>query len=206
MASASTPQEGAKAARHFIHTYVDEDDDNEADSPLRRAYHDSIDRRNTSSPSGQLPCIPVPSTGSSTSSSSKRQSCTPVSTIGSETDSEDDDKIPKPLGEVGRPNRGGYTLRVVLKWKDERYHEIKSFINNLVDSKLDGTLPLGKQIKEKVDAVREAAAVKFPILDEYQDQWATNDFIKCRLKGRQVALRKAELERQVAEKKKKSKA
>ncbi|KAJ3990817.1 hypothetical protein F5050DRAFT_1716593, partial [Lentinula boryana] len=125
MASASTPQEGAKAARHFIHTYVDEDDDNEADSPLRRAYHDSIDRRNTSSPSGQLPCIPVPSTGSSTSSSSKRQSCTPVSTIGSETDSEDDDKIPKPLGEVGRPNRGGYTLRVVLKWKDEHYHEIK---------------------------------------------------------------------------------
>lgn len=34
-------------------------------------------------------------------------------------------KIPKPVGEAGRPNCGGYNLEKKLKWKKEDFEEIK---------------------------------------------------------------------------------
>lgn len=134
-------------------------------------------------------------------------------------DSEEDDKIPKPNGEVGRPDRGGYNLKIALGWEDDRYDKVKvstmdahhllishrhqAFINNLVDNHLDGKIPLTEQtsanaqtVRDKVDIFSIAllslviahksyqAVVKYKFLDEYQDHWATTDFIKTCLKVR----------------------
>lgn len=43
-----------------------------------------------------------------------------------DTDSENDGLIPKPPGEVGRPSRGGYTLKKVLDWPEKDYLRIKA--------------------------------------------------------------------------------
>jgi hypothetical protein len=37
----------------------------------------------------------------------------------------EDDKIPKPIGEAGRPNSGGYSLETVLEWKTEDFQRIQ---------------------------------------------------------------------------------
>lgn len=42
-----------------------------------------------------------------------------------DTDSEDDGLIPKPPGEVGRPSRGGYTLKTALGWSEKDYLRVK---------------------------------------------------------------------------------
>lgn len=42
-----------------------------------------------------------------------------------EDDSDDDFLIPKPLGEVGRPGRGGYSLFEVLSWPRRKYDKVK---------------------------------------------------------------------------------
>jgi hypothetical protein len=34
-------------------------------------------------------------------------------------------RIPKPVGEAGRPNRGGYTLETVLCWSEKEYETFK---------------------------------------------------------------------------------
>ena len=45
-----------------------------------------------------------------------------------DTDSEDDGLIPKPPGEVGRPSRGGYTLKKELGWPEKDYIRGKVWI------------------------------------------------------------------------------
>jgi hypothetical protein len=51
----------------------------------------------------------------------------PLSNISdSETDEESHDtpnKIPKPIGEPGRSNSGGYNLKKALGWEENRYNE-----------------------------------------------------------------------------------
>lgn len=66
------------------------------------------------------------------------------------TDDEEDGKIPKPSGEVGRPNRGGYNLRVTLGWEDDRYDKVKVstmnahnlHISHLIAARLSSTVLL----------------------------------------------------------------
>lgn len=43
----------------------------------------------------------------------------------SEVDGSDDGRIPKPTGEAGRPQRGGYTLKAALNWKGKDYRTLK---------------------------------------------------------------------------------
>ncbi|KAF9072146.1 hypothetical protein BDP27DRAFT_1418288 [Rhodocollybia butyracea] len=122
-----------------------------------------------------------------------------------ESDSNIDNKVPKPPGEVGRPGRGGYNLRVQLQWTDEKYDKIKAFINKLVNDKLDCTISITQQIATKLEAVQAQAISKYPLLDEYRDHWVLNDFIKNRLKVCKAALHKEELEKVAAEAQKKGK-
>lgn len=49
------------------------------------------------------------------------------------TDGEEDDKISKPNGDVGRPGRGGYNLKIALGWEDERYDKVKVSTMNAHD-------------------------------------------------------------------------
>ncbi|KAJ3847061.1 hypothetical protein EV368DRAFT_88183 [Lentinula lateritia] len=60
-------------------------------------------------------------------------------------------KIPKPRGEVSRPGRGGYNLRVELKWSTDRFDKVKAYIDKLVQAHLDCTEPLTRQLASKVE-------------------------------------------------------
>jgi hypothetical protein len=52
-----------------------------------------------------------------------------------ESDEEGNNKIPKPPGEAGRPGRGGYTLRVALRWNTKDYKKLQVCINTLSSSR-----------------------------------------------------------------------
>ncbi|KAJ3753452.1 hypothetical protein EV360DRAFT_74507 [Lentinula raphanica] len=99
-----------------------------------------------------------------------------------EQDSDDDDLlIPKPPGEVGRLNRGGYSLFPVLGWPKKKYDKVKLFINDLVEKHLDCTAPMSDQPLESVKKVRaqESQAVeKFIFLKDYRGLWVVDDFIQ----------------------------
>ncbi|KAJ3740308.1 hypothetical protein EV360DRAFT_90432 [Lentinula raphanica] len=114
-------------------------------------------------------------------------------------DSDDDDKIPKPTGEAGRPGRGGYSLRAALKWSDEKHGKVKRYINRIVQDKLDCTIPYTEQPLLALKQVRDLAAAKYPVLNQYRDNWATDDFIRAQLKYRKSALQKEAVETELAE-------
>ncbi|KAJ3928968.1 MAG: hypothetical protein NXY57DRAFT_1018795 [Lentinula lateritia] len=102
-----------------------------------------------------------------------------------------DGKIEKPTGGVGKPGRGGYNLlRVALKWPEKRFNEVKKFIDETVEAKLDCLQPLGKQQYLKLEEVRTLAVAKFSFLEEYRGDWVVYDFIRCRLKYRKQALKR----------------
>ncbi|KAJ3902049.1 hypothetical protein F5879DRAFT_924162 [Lentinula edodes] len=102
-----------------------------------------------------------------------------------------DGKIEKPTGGVGKPGRGGYNLlRVALKWPEKRFNEVKKFIDETVEAKLDCLQPLGKQRYLKLEEVRTLAVAKFSFLEEYRGDWVVYDFIRCRLKYRKQALKR----------------
>ncbi|GAW02641.1 hypothetical protein LENED_004307 [Lentinula edodes] len=111
------------------------------------------------------------------------------------SDTDDCTKIPKPPGEVSRPGRGGYNLRVVLKWSNGRFLKVKRFIDAAVEDKLDCLQPLTKQSPANV----EEALQKFYFLNEYSDNWVIDDFVKCHLKYLKQALQKKAMKTAVAE-------
>ncbi|KAJ3897770.1 hypothetical protein F5879DRAFT_995561 [Lentinula edodes] len=111
------------------------------------------------------------------------------------SDTDDYVKIPKPPGEVSRPGRGGYNLRAVLEWSNERFLKVKRFIDTTVEDKLDCLQPLTKQSPANV----EEALQKFYFLSEYRDNWVIDDFIKCHLKYLKQALQKKAMKTAVAE-------
>lgn len=105
-----------------------------------------------------------------------------LSSVTDEDDSGSDDeqqpagedvvKIPKPAGEVGRPNRGGYKLEDALQWNTARMRVFKvclvsialrtlltfvsqSLIHQLVDEHLDPTLSMAGQSERRMRLVRD---------------------------------------------------
>ncbi|KAJ3746904.1 hypothetical protein EV360DRAFT_89981 [Lentinula raphanica] len=117
-----------------------------------------------------------------------------------EQDSDDEDLlIPKPPGEVGRPNRGGYSLFPVLGWPKKKYDKVKLFINDLVEKHLDCTAPMSDQPLESVKKVRAQAVEKFVFLKDYRGLWVIDDFIRNHLKYRKTVIKKEKLEKLTAE-------
>ncbi|KAJ3759353.1 hypothetical protein EV360DRAFT_69584 [Lentinula raphanica] len=119
--------------------------------------------------------------------------------LDSDSDSEDDDKIPKPVGEAGRPGRGGYSLQAALSWPEERYGKVKRYINRIVQDKMECTVPYTEQPLLVLKQVRDLAAAKYPFLTQYRDNWATDDFIRAQLKYRKAALQKEAIETELAD-------
>ncbi|KDQ55329.1 hypothetical protein JAAARDRAFT_195729 [Jaapia argillacea MUCL 33604] len=104
--------------------------------------------------------------------------------------------IPKPPGLVGRPGRkGGYTLETVLKWSHTFYESVQTHIHLLADAHLDTHLSYKSQEASKVALVchKVEQNSKFQVLQNYQDSWATQDFIKLYLKRTSVSARKGKL-------------
>ncbi|THV00406.1 hypothetical protein K435DRAFT_794156 [Dendrothele bispora CBS 962.96] len=109
--------------------------------------------------------------------------------------------IPKPNGENGRPGRGGYSLRTVLGWDAKEYKNAQEFVKDLVETMLpkNAYTPFTSQSLEVLDPLREKMVEKFPQLRQYEDNWATDDFIRTVLKYRQLQLRTRKLRVQAAQ-------
>ncbi|EIW58369.1 uncharacterized protein TRAVEDRAFT_20395 [Trametes versicolor FP-101664 SS1] len=115
-----------------------------------------------------------------------------LSSVTDEDDSGSDDeqqpagedvvKIPKPAGEVGRPNRGGYKLEDALQWNTARMRVFKSLIHQLVDEHLDPTLSMAGQSERRMRLVRDEAIKRLPDLAMYDQEWPLIDAVKQRLK------------------------
>ncbi|KAK7452210.1 hypothetical protein VKT23_012315 [Stygiomarasmius scandens] len=92
--------------------------------------------------------------------------------------------IPKPDGENGRPGRGGYSLKRVLNWSVKEYKRAQAFVKKTIEIKLFETihLPFMTQPSTMLDVVRNEILKEFPALRIYEDNWATDDFIRAALK------------------------
>ncbi|KAJ3766092.1 hypothetical protein FB446DRAFT_708916 [Lentinula raphanica] len=119
--------------------------------------------------------------------------------LDSDSDSDDDDKIAKPLGEAGRPGRGGYNLRAALNWPEERYGRVKRYINSIVQDKMECTVPYTEQPLLVLKQVRDLATAKYPFLTQYRDNWPIDDFIRSQLKYRKAALQKEAIETELTD-------
>ncbi|KAJ3897935.1 hypothetical protein F5879DRAFT_927453 [Lentinula edodes] len=113
--------------------------------------------------------------------------------------SDDDLLIPKPPGEVGRPNRGGYSLYPVLGWPKKKYDKVKDFINNMVEQHMNCELPMTAQRRADVKKVQIEAVAKFEFLKEYSGLWVVDDFIRNHLKYQKSVLKKEKLEKIAAD-------
>ncbi|KAJ3872243.1 hypothetical protein F5051DRAFT_433192 [Lentinula edodes] len=83
--------------------------------------------------------------------------------LGDESDS--DDKIAKPSGEVGKPSRGGYNLRIKLGWADDRFDDVEKFINGLIERKLNVLQPFAQQDPSDIKELQDVASRKiFPLV------------------------------------------
>ncbi|KAF9025485.1 hypothetical protein BDZ89DRAFT_1135395 [Hymenopellis radicata] len=99
-------------------------------------------------------------------------------------------KIPKPVGEVGRPKRGGYNLEKTLGWPASLFSDVKREIKVLVYEKMDCRTGFAHQPQSKIEYVHEEALVLYPWLDRYEKLWVVDDFIRGHLKYRKSALQR----------------
>ncbi|KAF8576076.1 hypothetical protein K439DRAFT_1623128 [Ramaria rubella] len=108
---------------------------------------------------------------------------TDESDLSSESEAESDsEKIPKPIGEPGRPGRGGYNLEEAINWDMLRFKKLKKCIHRLVANHLDLTKSFANQSTHLLGIVQAAAVNKFPKLENYSGCWPATDLIKMHLK------------------------
>jgi hypothetical protein len=111
----------------------------------------------------------------------------PLSSLSGYESSENEDMVtvgkkkavPKPPGEAGRRNSGGFNLEKALGWEAERYNDlmvsflsnlnrglltmIKKYVNGLVVSKLDGQKCFSGQKPEAIkDVIQEVSCICNP--------------------------------------------
>lgn len=119
-----------------------------------------------------------------------RRQTTPFNRVDEESDSTDESgltdspesedkalaKIPKPPGEAGRKNSGGFNLQEVLGWNDDKYrtfmvgHRVslgmpthqrkKQWIANETTSKLNLSKPFSKQKPEAIHDLIQQVSLK----------------------------------------------
>ncbi|KLO05585.1 hypothetical protein SCHPADRAFT_795598, partial [Schizopora paradoxa] len=102
--------------------------------------------------------------------------------------------IPKPQGEVGRPNRGGYNLLVELckhpelGWNEQQYG--RRYIIELVKEHLDPRKCYSSQIRSNIQEVEDSASSVHAVLKKYQRCWPLHDIIRQHLKYTSARARK----------------
>ncbi|KAF8579296.1 hypothetical protein K439DRAFT_1620666 [Ramaria rubella] len=104
----------------------------------------------------------------------------------------DSKKIPKPIGEPGRPGWGGYNLEEAINWDVLRFKKLKKCIHRLVANHLDLMKSFANQSTHLLGIVQAAAVDKLPKLENYSGCWPATDLIKMRLKYTSVRSRQLE--------------
>ncbi|KAJ3743033.1 hypothetical protein DFH05DRAFT_1526548 [Lentinula detonsa] len=132
-------------------------------------------------PASRTPTLAPSCDMSDSEHSSSSESIHPVDTY-PDSDEEDMRKIEKPLGEVGRPGRGGYNLEAALDWPRSQLERVKRFIKTRVLDDLDCTVCFSDQPLERLASIRQQGLAKFPFLANYRRLWVVDDIIRCRLK------------------------
>ncbi|KAK7017886.1 hypothetical protein VNI00_018529 [Paramarasmius palmivorus] len=108
-------------------------------------------------------------------------------------------KIYKPAGEAGRPNNGGYNLRKVLKWSDDKFRKVSALVKKHTLKTLNCEHPFSVQPPDRVRAIREKCLQKYPDLNQYHLYWPIDDLIRNHLKYQKTVLKKQRQERMCAE-------
>ncbi|GJJ15403.1 hypothetical protein Clacol_009679 [Clathrus columnatus] len=94
----------------------------------------------------------------------------------------DDGKIPKPIGEAGRPGRGGYNLDQAVGLNTKEFKKIKNYVYQQVAKHLDQKQCISKQERGAVRTVERQSILEFLVLDNYDKLWPVTDLIKLHLK------------------------
>ncbi|KDR77041.1 hypothetical protein GALMADRAFT_139066 [Galerina marginata CBS 339.88] len=93
---------------------------------------------------------------------------------------------PKPLNLINAKN-----FRGTLELSPELYGAVQDFILELAKKSLDLSLPIKEQDNEKVLSLRLEASAKYPFLLNYEDDWATLEFLRRLLKNSSARRRKS---------------
>ncbi|KAK7056779.1 hypothetical protein VNI00_002496 [Paramarasmius palmivorus] len=96
--------------------------------------------------------------------------------------------IPKPPGEAGHPNNGGYSLESTLitahGWSKMIYDLINSQTKALAQGLLDGTKNYKDQEEPLKTEICDLLTADFSFLSDYVECWPVRDMLKAHLKNR----------------------
>ncbi|THH17278.1 hypothetical protein EUX98_g9162 [Antrodiella citrinella] len=90
-------------------------------------------------------------------------------------------KIPKPIGESGRPGRMGYTLKKALNWPGRRYTDVMKTVKTIVVRDMK-CVSYTRQPLSVLKRLRDEVLAKHPFLAEYEDLWLIDDSTRATLK------------------------
>ncbi|KDR65034.1 hypothetical protein GALMADRAFT_217705 [Galerina marginata CBS 339.88] len=107
--------------------------------------------------------------------------------------------IPKPGGEAGKTNSGGYNLEKALGWTKKRYDEFYDHIKTEVADKLDAKKCFTHQKVSELDKIIQSTARKFDIENTYVNNWPIREALKSRLKYTSDLEKKKEVRKAQAE-------
>ncbi|EIN04328.1 hypothetical protein PUNSTDRAFT_138722 [Punctularia strigosozonata HHB-11173 SS5] len=91
-------------------------------------------------------------------------------------------RIPKPAGEAGRPDRGGYSLRTALRSDPSLYPQLLKLARDLVTKHLSPSICYSAQSKRALAEAISDGSSQLPLLNEFQDCWPLVDALRMRLK------------------------
>ncbi|KZT31176.1 hypothetical protein SISSUDRAFT_1068004 [Sistotremastrum suecicum HHB10207 ss-3] len=106
--------------------------------------------------------------------------------------------IPKPAGEAGRPNAGGYSLEIKLKelgWRTTEIDSMQKLIKSLCNVHLDTSKPYSEQDADLKQLVINKVKLAFPILEAYVNTWPVTEMMKSVLKAARDKLKREKVQK-----------
>ncbi|KAJ3500744.1 hypothetical protein NLJ89_g9655 [Agrocybe chaxingu] len=96
---------------------------------------------------------------------------------------EENKKIPKPPGEPGRPNSGGYNIESELRgWTPALIADVNQLVKRKADEHLEIGRSYSRQRPADITTVCLLIKKEFPVVNKYQNYWPIRDMLKLYLK------------------------
>ncbi|KZS87089.1 hypothetical protein SISNIDRAFT_491379 [Sistotremastrum niveocremeum HHB9708] len=167
----------------------------QADSGLAKSFSE----RRTPHPAVQDQ-LPTGSRAEQSSGTSLYQNPCAIPPLAVETPVQDDivALIPKPAGEAGRPNAGGYSLEIKLKelgWRTAEIEGMQKLIKSLCNVHLDTSKPYSEQDADLKQLVINKVKLSFPILEAYVNIWPVTEMMKSVLKAARDKLKREKVQK-----------